>query len=336
MDIVTQGLLGAALAQSISKKTEVRIATYIGLFAGIIADADIFIFSGSDPLLTIEYHRHFTHSVFFIPIGALIAAVLSWYFVKDRIHFKQHYLYCLLGYSLSGFIDACTSYGTYLFWPLYDQRISFNIISIVDPVFTLVLIMAVILAWKKSAVIYARWGLSLCLVYLSLGMLQHQRAISAAQELLAQRSHSVENVVVKPSFANILLWRLVYIADDRIYADAIQLGLKPRIYQGESVALFDVDKALPELNPSSVLYNDIQRFKQFSSGFIALSPDHNNVLGDMRYSMLPNSIKPIWGITINTDAPELHADYRFYRENTPALRQQFGVMLLSGEISSLE
>jgi len=52
-------------------------------FAGLLADSDVLIHSSSDPLLTIEYHRHFTHSVFFVPIGVLLAAaVLFPFFVK--------------------------------------------------------------------------------------------------------------------------------------------------------------------------------------------------------------------------------------------------------------
>lgn len=64
MDLLTQGLLGAALAQAGSKQQETRVATGVGFFAGLIADADILIQSDQDPLLTVEFHRHFTHSIF--------------------------------------------------------------------------------------------------------------------------------------------------------------------------------------------------------------------------------------------------------------------------------
>ena len=48
MDIVTQALLGSAVAQLGAKKSEIKIATFIGCIAGILADADIFIQSASD------------------------------------------------------------------------------------------------------------------------------------------------------------------------------------------------------------------------------------------------------------------------------------------------
>ncbi len=64
MDLLTQGLLGSAMALSASRPLESRQAGLIGLLAGIAADVDFFISSSTDPLLNLEYHRHFTHSIF--------------------------------------------------------------------------------------------------------------------------------------------------------------------------------------------------------------------------------------------------------------------------------
>ena len=327
MDVLTQGLLGAALAQTIAKKKEGRLATVVGFLAGLVADADIFIFSNSDPLLTLDYHRHFSHSVFFIPIGALIASALLWYFVRNKLSFKRLYLFCLLGYSLSGFIDACTSYGTYLLWPLINERIAFNIISIVDPVFTGVLLISIVLAWKKCQPKMVYWGLGFCAFYLSVASVQLYRAEQVAIDLLSERHHLADKVLIKPSFANIILWKLVYISDDRIYTDAIRVGFSSKVYAGNSVAVFKPEINMPEISPSSILYTDIQRFKKFSAGFIALSPVHKNVLGDMRYSMSPNQNKPIWGIKLDAAKQHEHVSYGFYRENNSELRHRFMDML---------
>ena len=333
MDIVTQAVLGSALAQSIAKKTQLRLAAWVGLLAGILADADVLIFSDTDPLLTLEYHRHFTHSVFFIPFGAFVAAALCWLVIKkwsarDDINFRQVYLFSLAGYSLSGFIDACTSYGTYLFWPVYDQRISFNIISIVDPVFSSILIVFVVFAWRKKQPRLAHIGLVLSALYLCIGLMQNYRAEQQIKNLLQERQHQAEKILVKPSFANIFLWRLIYIADNNVYIDAVHLGFSAKLYPGASMPLFKMENEYPDLNSTTALYRDIKRFAHFSDGFIARGPLDNRVLGDMRYSMLPNSAQPIWGITLNPDAPQKHAAYNFYRKNTAEMRQQFKQMLL--------
>lgn len=328
MDIVTQALLGAALAQTVATKEETKLATMIGLVAGVLADADIFIYSGSDPLLTLDFHRHFTHSIFFIPIGALIVSGLLKLILKDRIGFKRLYLFSLLGYSFSGFIDACTSYGTYLFWPVFNERISFNIISIVDPIFTTGLLVSLLMVWFKMQPKYAKWGLVYCALYLSLGLFQHQRAVESAEQLISERGHAGEKILVKPSFANILLWRQMYVAGGQIYVDAVRLGLFRKIYEGESVALFNAKRDMPKIETGSILYKDIERFEQFSAGYVAISAKHVNVLGDIRYSMLPNMTDPIWGITINQSRQHEHTTYGFYRENSKLLRDKFLDMLL--------
>ena len=93
-----------------------------------------------------------THSLIFIPIGSLICALVFYYLFARRwqISFKLTYLFCLLGYATHGLLDACTSYGTQLLWPFSTERISWNTISIVDPLFTLPLFVLVIIGLKKT------------------------------------------------------------------------------------------------------------------------------------------------------------------------------------------
>src|SRR5688500_3522841 len=105
MDLLTHGLVGAALAQSGAPREEARIAAGVGFLAGMLADADTLITSAADPLLVLEYHRHFTHSLLFIPIGGLIAAAVLWPFMRRRLPFARLYVYSLLGYALAGLLD---------------------------------------------------------------------------------------------------------------------------------------------------------------------------------------------------------------------------------------
>ena len=325
MDILTQGLLGGVLAQSIAGKQEKKIATLAGVVAGLLADADILISSSTDPLLNIEYHRHFSHSLLFIPLGAAIAMLLLWPFVRRHLTGKRLYLFCLAGYSMSGVLDACTSYGTHLFWPFSDERVALNIISIIDPVFTLILLVTLVMGLRLGHRQIAYAGLMLCVVYLGLGFAQLQRAQQVAGDLLEKRGHISTQSVVKPTLANLVLWRSVYIHADRIYVDAIRVGLfgAGKVFEGESVATFSLQKDLPGLDASSPLYTDIVRFMTFSEGFVAFDPMQANVLGDLRYSMLPFSTRPLWGIVIDRDRPQAHADYRFFRDNRQAVRQAF-------------
>lgn len=334
MDLFTQGLLGATMAQSGAKQQEIRLATGIGFFAGIVADADILIQSSNDPLLNIEFHRHFTHSLFFVPLGALIAALLLWPFLRKRLPFARLYLFAFLGYCLSGVLDAFTSYGTHLLWPLSDVRVAWNTISVLDPAFTLILLVAGVVAFKKYTHTAARIGLLLAAAYLSFGWVQLQRAETMAATLVAERRHRAEEHLVKPTLANLVLWRSVYQFDGKLYVDAIRVGLfsEPRVYPGESIEKFVLERDLSTLPVSSVLATDIARFTNFSAGLIAIRPEQPNVLVDVRYSNLPMTLAPLWGIEINPEQPDQHAKYTLYRDSSRETREKFLTLLMGGHV----
>ena len=136
--------------------------------------------------------------------------------------------------------------------------------------------------------------------------------------------------MVKPTLDNLLLWRSTYISNGTIYIDAVRLGFldQNKIYEGESVNQFVLSRDMPDLKSDSALHQDITRFSKFSDNFVAYDPTQNNVLGDIRYSMLATSVKPLWGIVIDQKTPDIHADYQFFRDSSKGVRQEFVDMLL--------
>ena len=76
MDPLSQGPVGAAFAQSTANKNNLLKMGVIGFLAGLAPDLDVLIQSSTDPILSLEYHRQFSHSLFFIPFGSLIVALL--------------------------------------------------------------------------------------------------------------------------------------------------------------------------------------------------------------------------------------------------------------------
>ncbi|GAV19716.1 hypothetical protein MMIC_P0668 [Mariprofundus micogutta] len=334
MDIVTQGLAGAVLAQSFSNKHETRLAMVIGFLAGLLADIDaIFTLAETDPLLQLDFHRHFTHSIFFIPFGGLIAALLMWPVLKKHLPFKRALLFTTAGYATSGLIDACTSYGTSLLWPLSDERISWNIISILDPLFSIALILAIVLAAVKRTPRYAAFGVCFAISYLMVGVAQHERVEAMAMALAESRGHQVERIEIKPTMGNLVLWRSVYESGGYFHVDALRVGLpgQEKQYIGESVKRFELED-LPELSESSVLAEDIKRFEFFSDGYVALVPGDKPVIGDARYSMLPTSTKPIWGIELDLADQHRHTPFNQFHDTSKQTRQMFIDMLLGEDI----
>ena len=100
MDPLSQGTVGAALAQSSASNKNIFKISVIGFLAGLAPDLDVLIQSSTDPILSLEYHRQFSHSLFFIPFGALIVALLIFPLVKKSMNLKTVYIASFLGLSL--------------------------------------------------------------------------------------------------------------------------------------------------------------------------------------------------------------------------------------------
>lgn len=332
MDILTHGLLGGALAQSCSNKSEIRDATTVGFIAALLADADALIQSSTDPLLTLEYHRQFSHSLIFIPVGALLVSLILWPLfnkLKRPLGFRRIYRYAFLGCATSGFLDACTSYGTHLLWPFTGERLAWSIVPIFDPLILLILGAAVLLGLRGKKILPARIGLLFAAGYLLLGLLQHQRAEEAIRETALLRGHMAEQLTIKPTMGNLLLWRSIYRANGIYYIDAVRVGISKNghIYPGTSIPAFVPDRDMPTLSPSSVLYGDIRRFAFFSSGYLALHPEDHALLGDVRYAMLPTSNRPLWGIRLDLKHADTHAPFETSRRMSRQEIEQFIKML---------
>jgi inner membrane protein len=328
MDLLTHGFVGAALAQSAAPREEARLAGGVGFLAGMLADADALITSANDALLVLEYHRHFTHGLAFIPIGGLIAAAVLWPFMRRRLAFPRLYLYALLGYALAGALDACTSYGTHLLWPFSDDRIALSIIAVVDPLMTLAVGIPLAVGIIRRRPNAARLALALGIGYLAIGFMQHERAESAALALARERGHEPRQALVKPTLGNLLLWRSTYIEGGRIHADGIRAGVAVKTYEGESAGLLDPRQDLPWASPGSPARRQVERFGQLSDGYLTRHPRRPGMIGDARYAMLPTSVEPLWGIVFEAERPDARVELVTDRTLTPEARSRFVEMLL--------
>ena len=302
MDPLSQATLGAAAAQSLIKKSDLARIALIGALAGMAPDLDVLIQSSTDPLLQLEYHRQFTHSLIFIPVGALLCAIAFWPFMRRHMSFKAIWLTALAGYATHALLDACTTYGTLLLWPFSDARIAWNTISVIDPVFTLPLLGFVIAAGVKKSQFIGRLGMAWVALYLSIGVIQEERAIAAGEALAADRGHAPAVVSAKPSFGNLLLWKTVYEYDDHFWVDAVRAGGDVTIIEGDHVARLNLQSSFPWLDTDSQQARDVERFRWFSNDYLAIDSDDPFFIVDMRYSHLPNEIKGLWGIRLDPDA----------------------------------
>ncbi|MAI29444.1 MAG: metal-dependent hydrolase [Rickettsiales bacterium] len=329
MDPVSQGLLGAVFSCSFAKKKEIRFASFCGLIGGVAPDIDILIRSNSNPLLFIEYHRHFSHSLAFVPVGGLIISFFLYLFFKQKKKFKTIFIFTTLGFLSHGFLDSCTSYGTSLFWPFSESRISWNIISIIDPIYTFILLFFFILSFFLQSGHFTKLGLCLSFLYLGFGLSKHIQVEKLISKIAEDRGHKVERHLLKPTIGNVILWRSVYQYNKYYYVDAVYMptfGI-PKIRKGKKVKVIDKETVFPEILSDSLQRDDIRKFSFFSQDFIYIHPDFKNIIADLRYGTLPDDDMSLWGIEINPSENNKHVTFKKLRNFKNEHYQIFWKML---------
>lgn len=322
MDVVTQCVLGAAAGQAFVGRRLPRTAWLAGLLGGYVPDADIFIKPAGDPMGGLLWHRFFTHGVGFIPAGALIASLPFLLTRTGRSAWGWAYLAALAGIMTHAPLDACTSFGTCLWWPFTDKRVSWDLVGIIDPLVTLPLLMAVVwsvvLSWRgrhdlERPVPFAqkptRWrsvalaGFVWAWVYIFvIGGVANARARSAVESLAAARGHAdVEGLRAMPQPASLLLWRSVYIHDGQVYSDAVHVlpFRSARVIPGVPQPLLTLERALERAGPiTPVQRGAVEGFYWFTDGYVSSDPANPGVLGDMRYGIDPQRFSSMWGLRL--------------------------------------
>lgn len=322
MDPITQGTLGAAVAVASivrgrrSAELSLKRVALLGALGGMAADLDILIRSSSDPLLNVVFHRHFTHSLAFIPIGGVIVALP---FLLSRWH-RERWVCTLkattLGYATHGLLDAFTTYGTQLSLPFSNYRTALSVVSVIDPLFTLPMLAGVIFALRQRHPLWCWLGLLWGTVVLSFGAVQQQRASAAQREVAAARGHSIERSALLPTFANNITWRSLYESDGQVHVDAISVPwLTGRCVTTGS----QVDVVPPETAVGPAGQRALRLLRWFSDGWVARSGEHGEVLGDLRYSFDPAGTPPIWGVRLLDDDGEAIARSKVHQVEAKAV-----------------
>jgi inner membrane protein len=288
----------------------------VGAAAGTLPDADVFFRVWSDPALPWEVHRQITHALAFAPIGGLIALLPFLLFRHWRACFKPAVAAAILAYASHGLLDACTSYGTSLWLPFSDARSAWDIIAIIDPLFSAFLVIGVIAAARRSRPVPAVAALLLCAAYLGLGARQHATAMDQIARMAAERGDTIARARAVPTPANLVVWRGLYVAGGLIHADRVRVPLLGAACgrPGTTVPLFQTDAGgqsaageagvtAPDRRRARIA--DVEaRFQRFADGFVARDPSRPDVLADMRYSLEVAAFAPLWGIRISADGAE--------------------------------
>ena len=230
MDSLSQIVLGASVQGTILGKYQGRKAYLYGAILGTLPDLDVLI-SYPDPISDMTYHRSFSHSLLVLTAVGIIGAWLlsRYHHWRDMpLHYSTRRLALAMTLVLTThpILDSFTVYGTQLFWPLQDPLqitpISIASVFIIDPLYTLPLLIAVILGLIKGCKLavfkagllincqrFTMWMLLISSSYLllSLGLKYHTQ--SQAEKTLAAADINIIRLKTMPVLPTILMWRTV-------------------------------------------------------------------------------------------------------------------------------
>lgn len=301
MDPISQAAIGAACAQvSLPTKYDNRTIWLAGALGGMAPDLDVLIRSSTDPLLSLIYHRQFTHSLIFIPVGGLVVTLFLLLFKRFRAHWTLTWLAATIGYATHGLLDALTSYGTVLYWPFTNRRVAWDVIAIIDPWFTIPLILGVIWTIKFGSRKGVVVGLSFSTMILALNMWQHHRALEGVNDYAKQHHFRFSKLRVFPKLASRTQWgAIAYFNQQWFIADVdVPLSKASQIHPIAWCPMFTKKTQLA--TPFSGLQSkDLRVFNWFADGYLMLAKTHPVLLVDGRYLWDNNPLVALWGIKFN-------------------------------------
>ncbi len=217
MDSITQVALGATVAAACVPKEHRRKAALIGAGLGTLPDLDVFIDYGH-AVANFTLHRGFSHSLFvLIPFSALLWSVLRRYYEPVRAAPTPWYWAITLTLVTHPLLDAHTAYGTQLLWPMMVTPTKWSTLFIIDPLYTLPLLVAFIMVLCLPTSIWSKRLMSVGLI-LSSSYLAWSWTAKLMVDEQVQRSlvddDSNYSVFTTPTPFNTLMWRIVVMRGD--------------------------------------------------------------------------------------------------------------------------
>ena len=226
MDSVTQIALGAAVGEKVLGHKVGNKAPLWGAALGILPDLDVLgaaFLSETDQL---GFHRGLSHSLLFAVVGGL---GVGW--ALSKLHRAATWrewaalgFWAILTHAL---LDCFTGYGTQLFSPFSQYPVALSSIFIIDPLYTLPLVIGLSAALCQRRLHWRRrlnaLGLGLSTAYLlaTAAICLHVRSTFA--HALAAQGIPYERLLVAPTPFNAVLWSGLAGQDDHLWAGLYSL-----------------------------------------------------------------------------------------------------------------
>ena len=291
MDSISQFVLGAAIGEATLGARLGKKAMLIGGVLGTVPDMDVLVHY-ADAVASFTYHRSWSHSLLVLSLASPVIAFLfhrmvpaGWTENTQQANVQSgplkysHWLtFVFLTLVTHPLLDGFTVYGTQLLWPLPVDPVAWGSIFIIDPLYTLPLIISLVVAYRCRA--KARHavniGLMLSTAYLAITLASQQHARTVAIRSLESQGINTANVLVAPAPLSVL-WRIVSMDGDTYYE-----GFYSLFDQNPLIRFAAYNSHRGTIDEHSGHW-PIARLDWFTNGFISASRENNQlIVNDLR------------------------------------------------------
>jgi inner membrane protein len=285
MDSLTQLTFGAACGEAILGKKVGRKALIWGAVLGTLPDLDVFIPLGS-PVDDFVYHRGFSHSLFLL---TALSPVFAWLITKfhgnTKPLFNKWMLLTFVVLNGSVLLDLFTIYGTQIFWPIDTTPHAIPALFIIDPLFTLPILIGV-----SSALFLKNHRLNFIGLCLSLAYLIWALGISVfingkMEDKLNEQGVPYSQFISSPAPFTTLLWRTWGIHNDQYFETYYSL------FDGDAPLSVNFYPRNLSLMKGMEEHPPVTKLEKFTRGYFAMSENNGSIaMTDLRMGSEPNYV----------------------------------------------
>lgn len=284
MDSLTQIALGAAVGEAVLGRKVGNKAALWGGVGGLIPDLDVLASPFLSDVQRLTFHRGFSHSITFaVLFSPLLAYLISRIHKTENADWRDWTRLMFWAIFTHPILDCFTLYGTQLLQPFSNYAVAFNTIFIIDPLYTVPLLVAVIAALfyqrlRLTRRIINRVGLGLSCLYLGLTVVNKLYVNSVFEHSLKNQNISYQRFFTNPTPLNNILWRGVAETEDGFYE-----GLYSLLDRDRRIEFRFIPKN-HELILPFVAHSELDELIWFTKGYFCVSQkDGLLFVNDLRF-----------------------------------------------------
>lgn len=294
MDSLTQAVLGATVGEVVLGKKVGNKAPLWGAVAGTIPDLDVVLNVFVGEVQGTLWHRTFSHSLLVLTLAAPLFGYLVHLIHRHKTSatfgdWNKLFFWGLITHPL---LDGCTNYGTMLLFPVSMERFSWRTIFIIDPLYTLPLLIATlsVLFMKRNApkrIKTATIGLGISTAYLAITFFVKAHVTAVVKNTLKKQDIRYQKIMTSPAFFNVMLWSTVIKAEE-----GYQVGYYSLLDSDRQITFWYLPQNKDLLQPyldkaSDARRQQIQDLIEFSERFYTLETSGEDIrLNDLRFGII--------------------------------------------------